>query len=348
MNAEYRKLNGIIYQEENVSEQQDEHQRYQKFNRVLSIFERLYQGDLINKKLEAARFGVNEKTIQRDIEDVRAYLAEMFPDERQAAIDYDRSKNGYIMQRDKAAWLSNQEILLIAKVLLEGRALNKEEINSLLDKLIIQSSPQERKYIKEIISNERFHYMPLKHNQPLLEILWELSMASREQRIVKISYCRIGDEKIVERIVEPQGVLFSEYYFYLMAYIQGIDYNCPTIYRLDRITEYEIAREHFKTGNKPRFEGGEARKRIQFMQSGKLLTIRFRFWGESLEAVLDRLPTAKIIDQDEKGTVVEAQVFGRGIKMWLLSQAEFLEVLKPADLREEMKEAINRMSIFYL
>ncbi|MEE0457802.1 MAG: WYL domain-containing protein [Anaerovibrio sp.] len=38
-----------------------------------------------------------------------------------------------------------------------------------------------------------------------------------------------------------------------------------------------------------------------------------------------------------------AEVYTRGAKMWFLSQAEFLEVMEPADFRQEMQETISRM-----
>jgi len=66
-------------------------------------------------------------------------------------------------------------------------------------------------------------------------------------------------------------------------------------------------------------------------------------WGPSLEAVMDRLPTAKVIRQEGNVAIVEAEVFGEGIKMWMLSQAEFLEVLKPEDFRREMRDTVVRM-----
>lgn len=67
------------------------------------------------------------------------------------------------------------------------------------------------------------------------------------------------------------------------------------------------------------------------------------FWGESVQAVLDRFPTAVIVGKEEEKTIIEADVFGRGIKMWLLSQAELLEVLEPESFRNEMKETLTRM-----
>ena len=63
------------------------------------------------------------------------------------------------------------------------------------------------------------------------------------------------------------------------------------------------------------------------MYGGKLERIKFRYKGQSLEAVLDRLPTAKVLSHDENGWVVSAEVFGKGIDMWLRSQGELVEVI---------------------
>lgn len=111
---------------------------------------------------------------------------------------------------------------------------------------------------------------------------------------------------------------------------------------MDRITNYEMQEERFKVNYTERFEEGEFRKKIQFMQSGPLMDITFRFSGSSLQAVLDRLPTARVVSQDEDGAIIEAKVFGKGIKMWLLSQGPFVEVLKPVEFREEMRESLGR------
>ncbi len=45
-----------------------------KSNRTLSIYSRLMNGRTIVKSEEARRFGVSEKSIQRDIEEIRMFL----------------------------------------------------------------------------------------------------------------------------------------------------------------------------------------------------------------------------------------------------------------------------------
>lgn len=69
------------------------------------------------------------------------------------------------------------------------------------------------------------------------------------------------------------------------------------------------------------------RKRIQFMYGGKLRRIQFKYTGPNIEAVLDRLPTARVVEElPEGGQLVEAEVFdGNGLDMWLRSQGDWIQ-----------------------
>lgn len=71
-------------------------------------------------------------------------------------------------------------------------------------------------------------------------------------------------------------------------------------------------------------EEGEFRKRIQFMYGGRLRRIKFLYNGKNVESVLDRLPTAKIIEKTEEGFVITAEVFGDGGDMWIRSHGNRL------------------------
>lgn len=84
--------------------------------------------------------------------------------------------------------------------------------------------------------------------------------------------------------------------------------------------------------NSKRFEEGEFRKRIQFMYGGHLQRLRFLFKGGSYEYILDRLPTAKVVEESENGTLIEAEVFGKGIDIWLKSQGELIEVISRQEI----------------
>lgn len=323
------------------------------------MYVRLCEGRVINKFEEAKKFGVDERSIQRDIDDIRAFLDDrkVGDSSEERMVVYDRIKKGYVLEGNEKSLLSNSEILAVSKILLESRAFTKKEITGILDKLISGCVPlKNMKLVSELIANERFHYVEMHHKSYIQDKIWELGENIRHCELMEITYNKQNiAEGAVKRIVEPVALLFSEYYFYLNAYIvekdedgkYALKYDYPAIFRVDRIIDYRKTGEKFKIAYANRFEEGEFRKRIQFMYAGKLIRLQFRYSGKSVEAILDRLPTAKIVDETEKGYIVEAEVYGKGILMWLLSQGQSVEVLKPGALRNEMKETLGTMVRMY-
>lgn len=312
--------------------------RGEKIERTLSIYTRLLDGEVVNKAAEAERYGVNARTIQRDIDDIRNFLEQ--ESEKEGFINsiiYDRAKKGYVLEQIYRMKFTNAEILAVCKILLSSRAFRKGEMTELLEKLIMGCVPEEnRKLVKELVKNELFHYTELQHKTPFLEKLWSLAQAIKSCSVIEMTYQRLKGSTPVVRKVHPVGIMFSEFYFYLTAFIEDeatredfdvINDSYPTIYRVDRIKKLKVLDEHFHIPYSSRFEEGEFRKRIQFMYGGRLRRVRFKYKGYSIEAVLDRLPTAKILSEDEDGWLVEAEVFGDGIDMWFRSQGEMVEKL---------------------
>ena len=106
----------------------------------------------------------------------------------------------------------------------------------------------------------------------------------------------------------------------------------PWVFRVDRMSNIKHRDERFYIPYKDRFEDGEFRKRIQFMYSGKLKKFTFEFSGPSLEAVLDRLPTSKVIKTQGKIHTITAECYGDGIKMWLNSQGENVKIIEEREI----------------
>lgn len=158
----------------------------------------------------------------------------------------------------------------------------------------------------------------------------------RESRFIEIDYLRMKDKSVVHRKIQPVAIMFSEYYFYLTAFIEDEEVRknfdvlndlFPTIYRIDRIKTLKVLVERFHIPYSSRFEEGEFRKRIQFMHGGKLQKVKFRYTGPDIDAILDRLPTAQIMDETDGEYIVCAEVFGKGINMWLRSQGDYVRTI---------------------
>ncbi len=295
--------------------------------RLLNIYELLSRGKVLNKYELATRYNISEKTIQRDIDELRRYFDNQYLIDSDVRIEYNRKENGYKLLKLQREWLSKEEVLALCKIVLESRAFCKEELDILIEKLLRQALPGQRKAISELINEEHFHYVPLKHNMPLVDRIWELANFILKKEKIEISYIRQDGLK-KSHLVLPVSIIFSEFYFYLIAYIDRQNRDYPIVFRIDRIEEIIRKRERFKIPYRDRFSDGEFKKRVQFMYPGKLKKVKFIYSGESVEAVLDRLPTAEIEDKLDKGYLIEAEVYGKGIDMWLRSQGSMVQIVK--------------------
>ena len=306
-------------------------------DRLLAMYAQLAEGKPLYKAREAVKYNCSLRSIQRDIEDLRSFFADR--SETTGVVQeliYDRKLNAYRLVPPLRNLLTNEETFAVLKVLLESRSLTKTELFPILEKLISCCVPPDnRRQVTDLIANEKYHYVEPRHKKEILEKMWNLSAAIRAHKEIKITYMRqSGDD--VSRVLKPVGIMFSEFYFYLVGFIdkenqlEKIKFEVendpfPTIYRIDRIKEYTVTDTHFNVPYQNRFEEGEFRKRVQFMYGGKLQKIKFWYKGPSVEAVLDRLPTAKILQHDGSGYLISAEVFGKGINMWLRSQGDMVE-----------------------
>ena len=269
-----------------------------KTARVLRLYTKLMNGCTINKTEEAQNSGVNERSIQRDIDDIRNFLEnEAVNDGYINSVIYDRQQKGYRMERIYRMKLSTAKYLPCVKF----------------------SS-------KAVLSPKK----------KFIDTMWDIGQAIRNCQYIEIDYLRSMDKKVVQRKVKPVAIMFSEFYFYLTAFIDDeevqknfdvINDSFPTIYRIDRIKKLTVLDEKFHIPYSSRFEEGEFRKRVQFMYGGKLQKIRFKYSGPDVDSVLDRLPTAKILKEEDGAYTISAEVFGKGVEMWIRSQGDMVSLL---------------------
>ena len=305
--------------------------------RLLKLYNRLLKNDDIDVEEYAKENGVSTRTVERDIKCIKDFLADN-EDKSRELIRIKRKKKYQLSYSEDSVNLTKSEILAISKILLASRAFLKDEISLIIDKIVKQCGPgQDLDLIQELLKNEKFHYIELQHKKSFINCIWDLGKAIKDKKKVEIAYKKM-DGNMVRRVIDPVGLMFSEYYFYLLAHIENIDkekYFCnkddlyPTIYRLDRIEDFQVLNEKYiPTLYKNRFQEGLFRKQVQFMTGGKLRKLKFIYKGSSIEALLDKIPTAKAKEIDKNIYEVKAEVFGNGIDRWILSQGDAIEVIE--------------------
>jgi predicted DNA-binding transcriptional regulator YafY len=114
-----------------------------KAERVLSLYTRLKQGRTLYKDKEATEYNVSTRTIQRDIADIQCFLQNQnnLTGEMQEIV-FDKKSGGYVLQTKHKNQLEGKEILAVAKVLLDSRALMKNELFPVINKLIHMCSDE--------------------------------------------------------------------------------------------------------------------------------------------------------------------------------------------------------------
>ena len=192
-----------------------------KAERVLSIYSRLLQGKVIYKEEESLKYDVAQRTIQRDIADIQCFLQNQSNERAEIqTITFDRKTGGYRLETKIKNDLEPEELLSVCKILLESRALVKDEMFPVIYKLLGRYDEEEQHFVKECIRNELYHYVELNHHKKLLNNIWVLERSIKEKRYLEIRYRKMKDREEVIRKIKPVGVMFSEFYFYLTAYIE--------------------------------------------------------------------------------------------------------------------------------
>jgi len=312
----------------------------------LELFFRGLRGEDISVKNLAAEYDVSTKSISRDINGLKKFLVKHRKLVGNAELRYSYREKCYRLYMDE--FLTNKELFSLIEVLIGARVFSKTELLALVEKMKRFATPDDRPKLDELIRRELYYYPEVKHDcESVQAVLWRLINCIMDKREISIEYYR-ADRKWVTHRLRPASVLFNDFYFYLIAFNTEGTLDKPLYFRVDRIKYITEHRKKFTHMDAPDFDEGLLRQRSLFMWAGKLRTIRFEFSGSSIQAVLDKLPTARVIERKGKIYTVQADVYEDGIKMWLLSQGHRIKVISPEDFVEEMKKEIELMRNQYL
>ena len=317
-----------------------------KQDRLLEIFFRCLRGERVSVQKLADEFEVSTKSISRDINDLKAFLSDHRDLVGNAELVYSNQDKSYYLYMDE--FLSNKELFALIEVMIGARAFSKEELLTLTNKLKGFTTANDRPLLNDLIRKELYHYTEIRHDcASVQETLWKLANCITDKREITIEYYR-ADRAWKTHRIRPASVMFTDNFFYLIAFNTEGTPDKPLYFRVDRMKYITEHRKHFTVEDAPEFDEGLLRQRRLFMWPGQLRTIRFELTGSAIQAVLDKLPTAKVIERNGRTYSIEAEVYGDGIKMWLLSQGRRVKVTAPDDFVDEMKKEIEQMNSRYL
>ena len=316
-----------------------------KQERLLEIFFRALRGESLSVQTLADEYEVSTKSIGRDISDLKSFLADHTELVGNIELKYSHQEKNYHLYMDE--FLTNAELFALIEVIIGARAFSKEALLTLTDKLKGFTTATDRPMLNALIRKELYHYTEISHDcGSIQQMLWKLATCITEKREITIEYYR-ADRAWKTHRIRPASVMFTDNFFYLIAFNTEGTPNKPLYFRIDRIKYITEHRKKLTNAEVPDFDEGLLRQRSLFMWPGKLRTIQFEFAGSAIQAILDKLPTAKVIARNGRTYTVEAEVYGDGIKMWLLSQGRRVRVTAPEDFVAEMKAEVKKMYDVY-
>lgn len=302
--------------------------------RALRIYADLLEGKQVRVEDLAAQYHVSTRSIHRDIGDIRELLDE---EASGRYIDYDRMENLYKMNNPLRQTLKESQVFAVVKMLLECRCLTDKELTPIIKNLVDYGIAKDRQTaFLNLINEEKTDYKVPQHKADLVDTVWKLQNYASKHQPLLLKYVKVNGETVKRRVV-PKGIMFSEFYFYMLGFnieADGSVENFPLVYRVDRISDYLEDGEPFDLASIKAKPIWYLRQRIQYMHTGKLKKVKFYCKNYAVPAALDRLPTARVISAESKRSLIEAEVYGSiGITMWLGSQGEAVELV-------EMKDAV--------
>lgn len=129
----------------------DKVSRTDKNTRILMLYDALLNGNGVDKKVFSIEHGIDERSFDRDIEDIRLFLSESFSYEE---LIFDRESNTYQLTGSRPIYTDRMEATVISKILLESGLLRKDEMHGLLSTVISSVTQRDAKVILQYLSND--------------------------------------------------------------------------------------------------------------------------------------------------------------------------------------------------
>lgn len=134
----------------------------EKKNRILDIFYRAMRGEKIKVMSLASEYGVSEKSISRDIAEIKNFLSEGMDQFAGVELVYDYTDKAYRLEFDH--FLLSKELFSVVKMLIGCRGFSKDELLELVEKLRQFTTVEDRMLLNQLIQNELYHYQEVRHD----------------------------------------------------------------------------------------------------------------------------------------------------------------------------------------
>ncbi|QTL99151.1 WYL domain-containing protein [Iocasia frigidifontis] len=292
----------------------------------------------------AGLFGVSPRTIYRDFE---------LMEEMRIPIYNDPDSNTYAIMEDfyfKPPKINKEEamaLLLVGQVFQEEIFPYREELNTAVAKIINSLSPSIKKVIDDISSQIIYQNGAFVNLSPFKDIIEMIEKAMKKSITIELDYYSLSSDQLNSRQIDPYNIAYKNGAGYLIGYCHLR--SAVRMFRVDRIRGIKLTDLSFEIlsdftidkylENTWGVERGDNEERIILIFKGKAARLVKEMEWHPSQHIID-LPGNRIKFEVITGSRKE-------IKNWILSYGSSVEVIRPADLKEEIADEIEKMQKIY-
>lgn len=320
-------------------------------NTTLEVFLKLLGSEKMQTKDIADELNISLRTAQRTIKEIKIAL------DQNATLNkyYELKQIGHAYTIDQKFLLGVEQILVLAKVLIASRSLNKNELSDVIDQMMHMLSIDKQSIVKSSIASERANDLYIADESDRLDKLWQLEQFIDQKKRIRFKYTNHEMTEIptitkVELV--PDHTFFDNHYLFLVG-LEKETHEYRT-YRIDWMTEIVESQTKVKVEYSQRPNHGEEAKHNAYGYRGELTHIQFEYYGY-IGYVKDQFPSCKVIRQLNKKNrfpfsvnLLEIDVnYSPGVKLWLLGQTTILRVTEPKEIADDIRDTLYQSYRLY-
>ena len=224
-----------------------------KITRILILYKQLCDGVGVDKTSFCMEHGISERSFDRDIEDIRLFLNEIYSGDD---VIYDKKENYYYLKNERPVFIDRMYAAIIAKNLISSKAFSEIEMKGLLEVLLLTVNSKDRKAIQNYLLRDINDYTA-ENQTAILKLLGDLYEVMDDGVGIELRYTEEA-EKVLP--VAPLEILFEDNRFYLLAAVKNQLDNIRK-FEIDKIIRFIVQKEN--DVRKLRFEYYNKRREIK-------------------------------------------------------------------------------------
>ncbi len=264
-------------------------------------------------------------------------------------VDMDNPKGYVLLERE----FEESELRMLIDSVLFSKTISGAESRRLIDKLKNYGNVYFDAKVSHVASSS---YLSRTENQQVMSTVGELNDAIDLKKKVRFRYMAYGtDFKLHDKgkdyVVNPYQMIASNGHYYLLGNLDWFD--DISYYRIDKIKNVEILDDRVKPMKQVKgLENGlNLPKHMAehiYLFCGESVPIKLKCSTGSIDTLIDWFgKNIKILEEKDGEILVRVVCSEYAIHYWALQYGPYFEVIEPKEIRERLKEDINKMARKY-